>query len=267
MTRQTSIVRPAFVALAILTVYGVGFTEASAQTSHQARNLSLLQETLEAHGGLETWKTYRSVRYRMVGFPLTPAVAAPSHSTVDLENRFNRIESAAYTVGWNGQDAWAVPNPEAVGLPPRFYTLGSFYFLGMPFVFADPGVVLEARGTATFRGTTFEVLRASYVDGVGHSDRDDYLLYIDPETHRLALIDHSVTETGVERVTWTFDHWQEKGGLLVPAQMTFFVGAPADQAPEDGATFTIEDFQLSREPVDLGLYEPPVGATLTTAED
>ena len=233
---------------------------ASAEAPHQAQGIELLQPTLEAHGGLGPWQSYQSFEYRLVGFPLTPAVAEPSQSTVDLKNRHNRIESEGYTVGWNGHQAWATPNPDAVGLPPRFYTLGSFYFIGMPFVFADPGVILEQEADATFRGTTYKVLRARYATGVGHSADDDYLIYIDKQTHRLALIEHSVTETGIERVTWTFDAWQEHGGLLLPAKMSFFAGPPANQAPEAGATFTVEDARLSHEPVASGIYDPPAGA-------
>ena len=233
-------------------------------TDKLARGIELIEATLDAHGGLDTWHDYSSLSYRMVGFPLTPAVAEPSLSRVDLKHRRNRIESAGYTVGWNGQQAWVTPEPEAVGLPPRFYSLGSFYFIGMPFVFADPGVVLEEVGERSFRGEAYRVLRASYVSGVGHSDRDDYFLYLDKEDHRLALIDHSVTETGVERVTWTFDEWQERGGLLVPAVMTFFPGAPADQPAADGARFTIEDYEPSRSTADASIYDPPSGAVITT---
>lgn len=240
---------------------------AQAGSETRAQGLHLLQPTLDAHGGLERWKSYRSFEYRLDGFPLTPQVAETSHSSVDLWNRFNRIQSKGYTVGWNGQQAWATPNPEAVGLPPRFYTLGSFYFIGMPFVFADPGVVLEEAGESTFRGKEYRVLRASYVTGVGHSDRDDYLLYIDPKTHRLALIDHSVTETGVERVTWIFDEWQRENGLLVPQTLTFYPGAPADQAPEDGAITTISEVKLGTKALDPSIYNPPKGAVITSGAE
>ena len=43
------------------------------------------------------------------------------------------------------------------------------------------------------------VVHVGYDRGVGHSSKDDYALYIDPDTDRLALINHSVTETGIER--------------------------------------------------------------------
>ena len=167
---------------------------------------SLLEKTFQAHGGIDLWRKQKAMSYKMVGFPLTPQVAKPNRSTVDLRNRFNRIKSEDFTVGFNGKEAWALPNREAVGLRPRFFTLGSFYFNGMPFVFGDPGVVLEDKGAGTFQGKRYKLVGIGYKRGTGYTSKDDYVIFLDPETHRLALIHHSVTENpDVERVTWVYD--------------------------------------------------------------
>jgi hypothetical protein len=220
-----------------------------------------LEETYEAHGGLDRWSQQGQMSYRMIGFPLTPQVAKPSRSTVDLRTRRNRIESDGFTVGFDGQHAWSTPGPDAVGLPPRFFSLGSFYFHGMPFVFADPGVILEDMGTATFKGKPYRHVQARFADGVGHSNDDDYNLFIDPKNGRLALINHSVTEIGVDRVTWTFDEWQWANGLLVPARVTYYAGWNPEE-PGDGATYVVEDvvFDLNSPADDY--YAPPADAVI-----
>ena len=100
-----------------------------------------------------------------------------------------------------------------------------------------------------------------YAATVGYSAEDDYVAFIDPATDRLALINHSVTETGVERVTWVFDEWQRASGLLVPARMTFYAGWKPDD-PGEGASFTIEQVRFSRRAPDPALYTPPAGAVI-----
>jgi len=218
-----------------------------------------LAKTFDAHGGLEQWRKQKTFTYTLKDFPLSPQVAKPNTSTVDLVNRFNRIVGEGFTVGFDGKEAWSVPGPDAVGLPPRFFSLGSFYFIGMPFVFADPGIILKSKGTASFRGKQYEVVTVSYDKGIGHTHKDDYVLYVDPKTHMLKLIHHSVTEPTykVERVTWVFDAWQEVSGLKVPQRMTFFKGWNDGNLTGEGASCTIENATLSTKPVDPSIYSRP----------
>jgi hypothetical protein len=218
--------------------------------------------TLEAHGGLERFAQQRSLGYTLEGFPLSPAMARANRSRIDLQTRSNRIDGDGFTVGFDGKQAWAVPDLATVGLPARFVTLGSFYFIGMPFVFGDDGVRVTADGDGTFRGETYRVYRVSYRRGTGYTSKDDYTLFVDPADDRLALIHHSVTENpDVDRVTWVFEEWQTVDGLVVPARMTFHPGwNPEDSGP--GHSFTIEDVRFSLESPDPSLYAPPAGAEI-----
>jgi len=227
-------------------------------------NENILDKTFEAHGGLEKWQKQYAMIYTMVGFPLTPQVAKPNKSTVDLKNRYNKIESEEFTVGFNGETAWTIPGPEAVGLPPRFFSLGSFYFNGMPFVFADPGLILTDAGTATFKGKSYRLINVGFEKGTGHSSKDDFQLLINPETNKLALINHSVTEIGVERVTWVFDEWQDIDGLFVPSRVTFYKGWNPDN-PGKGATYTVENVEFSNSAPDKSIYDPPADAVIDTS--
>ncbi len=219
-----------------------------------------LVKTWEAHGGLERWRTQRTLHYVMHDFPLSAQVAKPNKSTVDLRNRSNRIEGVGFIVGFDGEEAWSKPGPDAVGLPPRFFALGSFYFIGMPFVFADPGVVLEDRGMAVFRDKEYRVVAAGYETGIGHTSKDDYILYIDPDTDLLQLIHHSVTEPSnkVERVTWVFDEWQSVSGLTVPLRITFYGGWNEGVVPEPGAQCTILGVTFRTTPPDPAIFARPV---------
>lgn len=246
---------------AVLAIMLAGTATSYAQQLGQ----TALSATFKAHGGLEQWSRHQTFTYTLDGFPLSPQVAKPNSSTVDLRNRYNRIESDGYTVGFDGNQAWSTPGPDAVGLPPRFYSLGSFYFIGMPFVFGDPGVIIEDKGTGEFRGKTYRVVKVRYDAGIGHSAEDDYIVFLDPNTNRLALIHHSVTELpDVDRVTWVFDKWQQVNGLHVPAQMTFYAGWNPDN-PGEGASFTIENANLSEQAPDPAIYSPLKGAVIDQA--
>ena len=220
-----------------------------------------LDKTIRAHGGLKNWREQNALTYNMIGFPLTPQVAKPNKSTVDLKNRYNRIESEEFVVGFNGEEAWSVPGIEAVGLKPRFFSLGSSYFVQMPFVFADPGVVLTDAGTAEFQGKAYRLIKASYKKGTGHTSKDDFHLLIDPQSNRLALINHSVTEIGVDRVTWVFNEWQDVNGLLIPSKLTFYLGWNPGN-PGEGAVYTIENAKFSSKSPDRSIYEPPADAEI-----
>lgn len=241
---------------------GVAATQPTVRVE-EASARQLMSEVITAHGGLSKYREQGTMKYELVGFPLTPAVAKPSTSTVDLVSRNNRIESAGYTIGFDGKQGWSAPGPEAVGLPARFYSLGSYYFIGMPFVFADGGVVLTDKGTASYKGKSYRVITAAYDNGTGYSAKDDYDLYIDPATKRLALINHSVTETGIERVTWEFPEWQTVDGLLVPARLVFYPGFDANPKG-DGAATVVRNVSFSKARPDASVYTPVAGAVIET---
>lgn len=245
-------------------VLAVGLVVTATGCSQKISQMPLTR-TLEAHGGLEQWRRQRTLTYTLIDFPLTPQVAKPNTATVDLHNRYNRIEGVGFTVAFDGNQTWSVPGPDAVGLPPRLFALGSFYFVGMPFVFADPGTIIEGEGTGVFRGKTYRVVRVRYDTGVGYSAEDDYVAFIDHDTDRLALIHHSVTESpDIERVTWVFDEWQRVRGLYVPAQMTFYSGWNPDD-PGQGASCTVQNVSFSTRPPDPSIYSPPLGAFIDPA--
>jgi len=216
-----------------------------------------LTRTFEAHGGLKKWQNQQSMIYTLNGFPLSEQVALPNTATVDLHKRHHYIKGQNFQAGYDGKKAWALPDDQALGLPPRFYTLGSFYFIAMPFVFADPGVIVEEQGTATFRDRSYNVYQVQFIKDTGQTSEDDYVLFVDPETHRLALIHHSVTENpDIDRVTWIFDQWKKSSGLLMPARMTFLPGWNP-QNKDAGNSFVVENRSFSRKAPDPKQFKKP----------
>ena len=232
----------------------------------RAAGAAQLQKTLAAHGGLATWQGYGSLNYTMQGFPLSEQIAKPNRSFVDLKSRTNRIEGEGFVVGFDGQNSWSTPAPKASGLPSRFVSLGSFYFVGIPFVLADPGVNVSWDGSKSFQGKTCHVLDVSFSNGVGHSAEDNYQIYIDPATDRVALINHNVTELYDEktRVTWVYNDYAAVGsdGLVLPRSLTFYQGWNENPAADSGATYQVLDYQVAADRQQPSLYQAPADASI-----
>jgi hypothetical protein len=97
-----------------------------------------LERCFDAHGGLAKWKEYARAEYDVTW--ITPKGDQKEHQIFHLPSRDGLITSDKYTLGSNRGQVWIKPGLDALaGTPPRFYMWTSFYFFGMPFVFADPG--------------------------------------------------------------------------------------------------------------------------------
>ena len=98
MTTESSIRRHNLCAIASLVIVSFLLPRAPAGAIDTAAGP--LDETFVAHGGLKQWRMQRQMTYSFNGFPLSAQVARPNRSTVDLKNRFNRIEGEGFVVGF-----------------------------------------------------------------------------------------------------------------------------------------------------------------------
>ncbi len=148
----------------------------------------LVLAAIEAHGGLSAWYGAGAIRfvydYRPVDGP-----RRRSEQTVDLLSSRAYHELSHPVKGWfawDGELAWMDVGGEP--FPARFWALTPYYFVGMPFVLADPGVRLQRAdddpGLAGFSAKT-DVVRASFEPGTGDAPDDYYVLYLDRASHRL----------------------------------------------------------------------------------
>jgi hypothetical protein len=213
-----------------------------------------LAEAIQAHGGLDTWQSYARMDYTTKDFPLGANAPFDFTQTTDLRNRHHVTHGKGFTSGKNADTAWALPNTEALGIPPAFFESGNFYFITMPFVFADPGVIARDIGQATFQDRTYDLVAITYPAHIGDTPEDDYILYIDAETHRLRMIDFVPTSAEVNgdtpkedlpRKALIFNDWNRYGGLLIPSKATFY-GWADGQLHGDGNTYTIQDVSFSK---------------------
>ena len=227
---------------------------------------------IDAHGGLATWYENGPLRFRYAytrldstGAP-TDEPALDTWQTVDpWASRAVHTLAADTTVrfGWTGAEAWAVPSAEAVPTDPRFWSLTPYYFVGMPFVLADPGVRLEAAPPLTVEGRMFDQTRVTFAPGTGDAPDDYYYLLTDPETSRVGGVRYVVSygpfnpDGGhTPETIMLYDGAQTAGGVIVQEGFRSFAWDGAGPgAPKARGTLT--DVSFAPDTPDDAFATPP----------
>ena len=180
--------------------------------------------------GTAKWRSYGSVEFDLA-WSMRGKVKK-DHHLFDLRSREGLITSEEYTLGAKGGEVWIKPAIDALGgTPPRFYIWTPFYFFAMPFVFADPGVVLESLGKKMFQEKEYDAVKITYKKGTGDSPDDYYIAYLEPASGQMKLVIYVVTYAPLrkdkpmdqlEPHALVFEEWQEAGGLRMPKRGTFY---------------------------------------------
>ncbi|MEM1417759.1 MAG: hypothetical protein AAGH15_22865 [Myxococcota bacterium] len=174
----------------------VAAAEARLGTSPGGR---LVLRAVEAHGGLAAWLAKGTLEFTFAYSPLgRPEGRMHTRQQVDLWRAHARHEEIGgdAVFGWDGERAWMHPGPDAFPQSARFWSLTPYYFVGMPFVVADPGAKHEQLPDAPLNGRPHDVVKVTYDAGTGDSPDDYYVLYLDKATHRLAALRYVVAYPG-----------------------------------------------------------------------
>jgi hypothetical protein len=230
----------------------------------------IVQEMVDAHGGLSKWRDAPTVSFEDA--LKLPGAEAPLVSRVTVEQGSRRLYTEFPETGmrlaWDGEKAWSVG--WKLPMPPRFLSNLNYYFLNLPWLAFDPGVNLEVTGRTKILDDSPEYVevKMTFDAGVGDTPDDYYYLYIDPDTGRLNATRYIVTyqallPEGVESTPehiLVFDETTTVDGLIVPTHYTVY--------ELDGslyATCSIQGWSFSR-PFDESSLEMPEGATVDESE-
>lgn len=174
----------------------------------------LLDRVIEAHGGLDTWARTESLRFEFDYLPAgKPEARRHSINTVHVPTSRVRQEQVGGEVvmGWDGQQAWIAPREGAFPSPARFWALTPYYFVGMPFVLADPGTRHERLPDGELDGQPVERVKVTFDPGTGDAPDDYYIVDADPQTHRMRALTYIVSspvlfkeggQSGEKRLAW-----------------------------------------------------------------
>lgn len=217
-----------------------------------------LMNVWNAHGGLDNWKQMRTLEFSLEkpdGYEIT---------TTDLKERYSLIEMPKHTIGFDGESVWMknADNTKFEGDPKFYYNL-MFYFYAMPFVLADNGINYSEGKPLTMDGKTYPGIQISYTSGVGESPDDEYVLYYDTDTNRMAWLGYTVTYFTKEKAKeWHFikyADWQEVDGLLLPKLLTWYnVENNVPTTKRNDVEFS--HVSLTTDKMNLRMYMMPEGA-------
>lgn len=217
-------------------------------------------KVFEAHGGLDTWNEMSTLEFSVEkpgGYEIT---------TTDLKDRYTLIEMPKHTIGFDGEVLWMKnrDNTKYEGNPKFYYNL-MFYFYAMPFVLADDGIMYAEAEPLVFEGKTYPGIQISYESGVGESPDDEYIMYYDQDTNKMAWLAYTVTfgkdEKSKDFNFIKYGNWQEVEGLLLPETMTWYNVANNQPTTVKSETKFVSPM-LTTVVMDSRVYGRPEGAEM-----
>ena len=218
-----------------------------------------ISKIFETHGGLDNWNTLRTLEFTM------NKPSGAERTVTDLKNRKSYIETDKFQIGYNGKEVWIKQDSLHYKGKPRFYYNLMFYFYAMPFILADEGIVYSVVEPLVFEGKTYPGIKIGYNAGVGESPEDEYILYYDSETNKMAWLGYTVTfftkEKGKEFHFIKYSNWQEVDGLVLPETLTWY-DYENNQPTERKNTLKFINIKTSKEKPNSEIFESPEGAVI-----
>jgi hypothetical protein len=232
--------------------------------------IDIAKKMIEAHGGMQTWEAAPSVAFEDSMIPAGAGFGLRARVIVEQGRRRASLEypSMNTRLGWDGKMAWGYN--WNLPYPPRFIALLDYYFLNLPWLTMDPGVILGAPGKGKLWDDPVEytTLKMTFEPGVGDTPGDYYVLYVHPDNHMLHACRYIVTYASLlpEGMSATpehiliYDRYKNVGGLIVPVHYTIY---ETDKKPY--ASCDIEGWSFSR-PFDPALVSMPEGAVVDNSK-
>ena len=215
-----------------------------------------LKKVFDAHGGLEQWKSMRTLEYTQV------KPSGQEITTTDLKNRKALIASPDHAIGFDGQNPWLLnkSNAEYKGYDPQFGYNLMFYFYTMPFILSDDGIKFSEAEALTFEGVTYPGIKISYDSGVGATPEDIYVLYYNANTFQMEWLGYTVNFVpGIDTKELHFrryNEWQSVNGLILPKVITGY-GFKDDKPTTPKAPNVFTNVKLTKTAPDQTLFVKP----------
>jgi hypothetical protein len=189
----------------------------------------IVWRAIEAHGGLEHWLAQGTLAfdfdYRPIGKPEARASTRNEVEVWSAHVRQTEIDGDA-TLGWDGETAWITPNAEAFAKSARFWALTPYYFVGVPWVFADPGTQFEVLSDTTLDGEAYKRVRITYDPGTGDSPDDYYVLHVRISDGQVGALGYIVAWPGFFEAGkhspekfMRYEAYAETGGLQIVSRI------------------------------------------------
>ena len=176
-----------------------------------------LSKVFEKHGGLDAWKSIRTLSFNK----------GEEVHTTDLWSRKISVNAPNYSLGFGGDSIWLLEKePKAFKSNPKFYYNLYFYFYAMPFVLADDGITYEKIDDLIFEGKNYPGFKISYEADKGTSPDDNYIIYYNPETYQMEWLAYTVTfrskKPSDKYNIIRYNDWNSVNSLILPKSITWY---------------------------------------------
>jgi hypothetical protein len=197
----------------------------------------VIEGMVDAHGGIERWRAVPSIRFddlmHMEGHETGQFGWWVAHEVIDQKTRqvWQDWPMENAQIGFDGEEVWSrnwqQGNPTAMMV--HFF----YYFVNLPWLTQDDGVILSEVEMSTWDGIDGELYKVTMTfDGaptVGKSAQDSFVLYIDPASYRLVSYQYGTgfgpfieligrPKGSVFGPMWRLiTHYEEVEGLLFPS--------------------------------------------------
>ncbi len=230
----------------------------------------IVEAMIKAHGGLEAWRSAPTISFECSFLPAGAPSPLVSREVIEQGPRRAYIDypGSEMRLAWDGKRAWS--EKWNAPYPPRLMALMNYYFLNLPWLTMDPGVVLGDPETGRLWDDPkdYITIKMAFEPGVGDTPDDYYVLYVNPTTQQLKACKFVVTYAGMlpegaestpEHI-FVYDEFKTIDGLTVPTRGNIY---KLDQTLY--ASTEIRDWSFSK-PFDGSRMIMPKGAIVDASK-
>jgi hypothetical protein len=230
-----------------------------------------MMRSFELHGGLTAWFERGPLQFRFDYQPVRDGLRHDTRQVVDtwavrVWHQLVADESAMF--GWTGREVWASFDPEGASLSPRFWPLTPYSFVAMPFIAADPNVVLTLEGEGEVDGVPATLVRVGFEDAARGYPHDSVVVYLDQSTAQVLGLRHVMPHQGrfhqrgiPPEKFMRFDDVRRVDGILLPGSLpTFAWDLHAESRGELVTEITVSEVRFVAD-ADPAIFVVPEGAT------
>ena len=258
--------------MVFLAIGSLWVATASADEAHM-----VAKKMIEAHGGMEKWSQAPTVSFKHT--MIAPQQPDDPWTSIDVTEQGSRrtyqdwpLDEA--TIVFDGKETWSTDWKRLN--PPKFMVNMAYYFLNLPWITQDDGVVLGdfGEGKLPHDDKAYITIRMTFEAGVGDAPDDYYVIYIDPDTHLMRGCEYIVTYGAMldlfnmppdvkflGPLVKVFDDYEKVDGLMVP--MTYKTYTPNGQMYGD---HSVENVSF-KQPFDEARMKKPNNAVIDTSSN
>lgn len=214
----------------LLAMLGPSSKAGAVEADSDPKAIRIAEKVLKALGGRERWDALKGLRWSY-GSSVGDTVRGSRRHSWDKHTGAHRVEGVMrtgqkfvfiHTLGDSTRgSAWydgvAVEPDSARKLARRangMWVNDSYWFL-MPYKLLDPGVHLKYAGEVTEEGRHYDKLALTF-GAVGLTPGDQYWVFVDSKTHRVARWEFILQNQQPPPIRWTWEGWEEHDKLWFP---------------------------------------------------